>query len=311
MTTLILPAEGRHVLDPGRAKHRESLVWVLPQPEPGLTTFVYTWVNSEGLAGAALAVFGPSLPQQIFEKVDRVPVDEAMKFDAWEVGPLRMELAPDGMTASVRFAGDRVGIELEYRGFHPAYVYGTHPYGCPGFFADDRVEQSGTATGRLRVQGHETVFDTPTQRDHSWGERDWGAMHHMKWVNALSPSGQAVHAVELLAFGQRYLRGYVHLDGELSPLRELDLHYNLDAGMLHTDMAATFRDELGREARVTFTDGGPHFVWDVNPQLTLRDTAMRTAINGTPGIGYVDMSWHPKYLEYNTASRSATTRIES
>lgn len=303
--------EGRHTLDKTRAKHRESLVWVLPAPEPDLTTFVYTWVSSAGLAGAALAVFGRSLSEQVFEKVDGVQVEETMGFEDWEVGPLRMRLSPNGMNSSVRFTGSRIALDVEYEGFHPAYVYGTHPRGCPGFFADDRVEQSGIATGRLVVDDHEVTFRTPAQRDHSWGERDWAAMHHMKWVNALTDDGAAVHAVELLAHGQRYLRGYVHLEGELSELQELELGYRLDEGLLHTDMWATFRDQLGREVAVTFTDGGPHFVWDVHPRLTLRDTAMNTTVAGVPGVGYVDMSWDPAYLEHNTTGRSAATRIET
>ena len=149
MAPSALAAERRNRLDRSREKHRESLVWVIPEPAVGLTTFVYTWVNSQGLAGAALAVFGPTLDEQVFEKVDGIVVDDDLGFDAWEIGPLRMSLAPDGMTSTVRFDGDRMSIDLEHRGFHRAYVYGTHPHGCPGFFADDRVEQSGLATGTL------------------------------------------------------------------------------------------------------------------------------------------------------------------
>jgi hypothetical protein len=303
--------EARHVLDPLRAKHRESLVWVVPSPDPEVTAFVYTWVNAEGLAGAALAVFGPSLEEQIFEKVDQVQVPAEMAFDVWEVGPLKMSLAPDGMGSQVSFSGTRVEIDLQFEGFHAAYEYGTHPQGCPSFFADDRVEQSGLAVGTLRVDDHHYSWRTPAQRDHSWGDRDWGVMHHMKWVNALTDDGQAVHAVEILAMGQRYLRGYVHVDDTLAPLKNLELAYDLDENLLHTSIDAVFTDELDRSVSVRFTDGGPHFVWDVNPRLTLRDTAMLASIDGTAGVGYVDMSWHPEYLSYNASLTDRTTRIES
>lgn len=300
-----LAVEGRSVLDRSRAKHRESLVWVLPAAAPDLTTFVYTWVNAQGLAGAALAAFGPSLDAQVFEKVDGVEVPESMGFDAWQVGPLHMRLSLDGMSAAVRYVGDRVDIDLDYRGFHPAYAYGTHPQGCPAFFADDRVEQSGTATGRLRVDDREIAFDTPAQRDHSWGERDWAAMHHMKWINAVTPDGHAAHAVELMAFGRRHVRGYVHVDGLLAAVSSLELAYELDAGLLHTDMTAVFGDEAGRHTEVIFSDGGPHFAWDVHPRLTVRDTAMTATVNGTPGVAYVDMSWAPDYLDANSGERTA------
>ncbi len=306
-----LSKEARHVLDPLRAKHRESLVWVIPAPDPHVTAFVYTWVNAQGLAGAALAVFGPSLPEQIFEKVDQVQVPQDMSFDRWEVGPLTMNLAEDGMSSHVSFSGARVEIDLEFTGFHPAYAYGSHPQGCPSFFADDRVEQSGLAVGNLRIDDRHYTWRTPAQRDHSWGDRDWGAMHHMKWVNALTADGQAVHAVEILALGQRFLRGYVHVDNTLAPLTGLEMSYDLDENMLHKSIDAVFTDDLDRSIKVRFTEGGPHFQWDVNPRLTLRDTAMLATIDGAQGVGYVDMSWHPDYLTYNAGAIHGTTRIES
>lgn len=309
-TAAEVPPETRACLDPTRATHRESLVWVVPAPAEDLTTFVYTWVNSQGLAGAAMAAFGHGLNGQIFEKVDQIQVPDDMSFSAWEVGPLKARLAEDGMSSTVSFSGHRVDLDLEFTGFHPPYRYGTHPQGCPSFFADDRVEQSGLAKGTLRVDGRTVPWTALTQRDHSWGDRDWGAMHHMKWTNALCHDGTAVHAVEILGFGQRYLRGYLHLDGRLEPLTALDLAYDLDGDLLHTAIDATFTDVSGRSVDVRFADGGPHFEWDVNPRLTLRDTAMRATVDGRAADAYVDMSWHPEYLHYN-AAHNAPTRIES
>lgn len=311
MTQPIAEADGRHRLDPERNAHRESLVWVVPEPQKGLTTFAYTWVNAEGLAGAALAVFGRGLEAQIFEKVDGIEVPSTMTFDEWRVGPLAVSLARDGSTSRMQFEGGDASLTLDFSGFHTPYRYGTHRRGCPSFFADDRLEQSGSARGTLWIGDRRVDFDTPAQRDHSWGTRDWAAMHHMKWVNALTESGQAVHAVELLAFGQRYLRGYVNIDGRLSPLADLDMGYDLNEHMLHTEIDAIFRDEEGREVAVQFFDGGPHFEWDVNPRLTLRDTAMRVSVAGEPGVGYVDMSWDPSYFAHHATNRSETNRIEA
>ncbi|MBY4575524.1 hypothetical protein ACN94_18360 [Gordonia paraffinivorans] len=271
---------------------------MVPAVRDDLTAFVYTWVDAYGVAGAALSVFGERLPEQIFEKVDGIEVPDTQGFDDYRVGPLHMSLAPDGATSQVRFDGDRVSLSLAYDGFHQPYRYGTHADGCPGFFADDRLEQSGRARGVLTLDGAELEFDTVCQRDHSWGERDWAAMHHMKWINALTPAGDAVHAVELLAFGQRYLRGYVLREGQLAQLDELRMNYELDNGMLHRSMEATFIDQLGRSTEVAFTDGGPHFEWDVNPRLTLRDTAMRARLLGRDAAAYVDMSWEPDYFEH-------------
>lgn len=287
--------ETRHVLDPTRPRHRESIVWVIPYVSAGVTAFVYTWINSQGAAGAALSVFGTTVGEQIFEKVDGVPVSDTAQFDNYQVGPLTLELNPDGMGSTVSFRGKRVALTLEFDGLHEPYRYGSHPEGCPSFFADDRLEQTGRAVGTLDLDGRAYPFDSMCQRDHSWGERDWDAMHHMKWVNALG-STTAVHAVELLAYGQRYLRGYLLRAGQCVPLQDLSLRYTLDSDFLHRNMSTDWTDLNGRSAHVTFDGGGPHFVWDVSANFTLCDTAMSASIDGESAVAYVDMSWDPHYL---------------
>lgn len=292
--------ETRHALDPARPRHRESIVWVIPRVADGVTAFVYTWVNSSGDAGAALSVFGNAIGEQIFEKVDGIPVPASAAFDDYRVGPLSLSLDDTGMSSTVRFDGDRVSMSVDFEGLHRPFRYGEHQDGCPGFFADDRLEQTGIARGVLRVDESVFAFDEMCQRDHSWGERDWEAMHHMKWVNALNRT-TAVHAVELLAYGQRFLRGYLYRDGRCVPLRDLALRYELDSELLHTRMHTTWTDESGRAAGVDFEDGGPHFVWDVSANFTLRDTAMSASIDGEEAVAYVDMSWDPSYMNRTTA----------
>ncbi len=301
--------ETGHALDPARPRHRESIVWVVPQVTKGVTAFVYTWVNSQGIAGAALSVFGPNVGEAVFEKVDGIVVAETASFDDYSVGPLRLQLDGDGVASSVSFSGDQVSIALRFSGAHRAYRYSTHPAGCPSFFADDRLEQAGTAEGTLHVDGIAHSFEAPCQRDHSWGERDWDAMHHMKWVNALNDT-TAVHAVELLAYGQRYVRGFLYRDGRCVPLRDLSLEYSLDSGLLHRSMSAKWTDEEGRRADVVFDRGGPHFVWDVSPDFTLRDTAVEATIDGVPAVAYVDMSWDPHYMA-RTADKLDGTLVVS
>lgn len=299
--------ETRHALDPNRPRHRESIVWVIPRVAEGVTAFVYTWVNSTGDAGAALSVFGSALGEQVFEKVDGIPVPTTVEFDDYRVGPLSMTLAASGMTSTVEFVGERVAVSIEFEGLHAPFRYGGHPEGCPGFFADDRLEQTGVARGTLRVDGQEFEFDDMCQRDHSWGERDWEAMHHMKWINALNRD-TAVHAVELLAYGQRYVRGYLYRHGQCVPVRELTLRYDLDTELLHRRMSASWVDETGRKAEVVFADGGPHFVWDVSANFTLRDTSMTAWIDGEAAVAYVDMSWDPAYMD-RVAERSGAVSV--
>jgi hypothetical protein len=296
--------DGRHKLRRD-ALARESLVWMLQLPEEQVAGFVYTWVSGEGRAGTALALWGPAVGEQpIFEIIDGIAVPDEQGFDDWRVSSLHVRQGEPLVEAAVSFAGERANLDYRFTAMHPAYAYGSHPRGCPSFLADDRFEQSGTVEGHLWLGGREIEFSTTGHRDHSWGTRDWGVAQHWKWLEAQAGPEVAVHAIEVYALGRRELRGYVYRDGELSQITEFDVHdFELDERMHHTALRATLHDELGRATEFagrTFA----MFEFPVSPLATLHEGSMSVEIDGTPGVGHVEMCWPKAYVDYLVRERA-------
>ena len=67
--------DGRHALR-NLPLERESIPYVISLPEHGIASFVYTWVSKDGIAGSALAAYGPGIGDTpVFEAVDGIPME--------------------------------------------------------------------------------------------------------------------------------------------------------------------------------------------------------------------------------------------
>lgn len=277
---------------------RESLVFMLQLPESGLAVFVYTWVNGLGKAGSAFVVYGPEVGETVTDLIDGAPVSDEQGFDDWQVGKVSVRHGKPFESAQVIVApGGRASLDYRFEAVHPAYNYGSHRDGCPGWVADDRIEQSGRVTGVLTLDGREIPFDTMGHRDHSWGTRDWYFSQHWKWLEAQSGPDLVVHFWEVEALGRKVLRGYVLRDGEMAEVNGVDMSFEHDARLAHTAVFADVRDELGRSTRVegrTFA----LYPFVVSPQVMLNEGSMSVTIDGKPGVGHVEMCWPSAYLEH-------------
>lgn len=293
----------RHVLDPERPHNRESLVWVLALPELELGAFAYTWVDAAGDAGTAGVVFGPRLDEPIFELHDGIAVPGEMRFADWQVGPIRTAHTEPLHTAEVAFSGEAVSMDFTFQALHEPYAYATHADGFPSFFADERYEQGGRARGTLRVRGEEVAFDGFCHRDHSWGARDWGAVGHYKWINFLAGE-DSINVMDLQAYGQRTVRGYVHVGGQTAEIVAARFDYGFDGGFFHHDVRAELDDSLGRTTTARMLSSSAQIQYPINPRLTLVDVIGAAEIDGRAGVTYAEMAWPPDYL----ADRRSGTR---
>jgi hypothetical protein len=293
--------DSRHRL--GQDPHaRESLVFMLQLPEEGIAAFVYTWVNGESKAGAALCVYGPGVgPAPIFEKVDGIPVPHGQGFDDWRVGNVRVAHGAALQVADLSYTSAGVSLEYHFEASHPAYNYGSHVDGCPAWLADDRLEQAGKVRGVLRLGEREIAFDTMGHRDHSWGTRDWGIAQHWKWLEAQAGPDTSVHFFDIEALGSNILRGYVQRDGAIAEVTSVDVTFQHDASLKHQAIQAVVVDVLGRTTRVTGTTFAL-FEFPVSPLATLNEGSMAVEIDGVKGVGHVEMCWPKPYIDYITRS---------
>lgn len=291
---------------------RESLVFMLQLPEQGLACFVYTWVNGLGKAGSAFVVYGPGVGDPVADMVDGIDVPADAGFDDWRVGKVRVQHGRPFETVQVQVvAGGRAELEYSFEAVHPAYAYGGHRDGCPGWVAEDRIEQSGKVSGVLTLDGVRIPFETMGHRDHSWGTRDWFFSQHWKWLEAQAGPDRVVHFWQVEALGRTVLRGYVQRDGRLAEVEAVDVRFDHDARLNHTSIHAVVRDELGRSTEVegrTFA----MFPLVVSPQVTLNEGSMAITIDGQPGVGHVEMCWPTEYLKhvanFDLSAGSAVTR---
>jgi hypothetical protein len=285
---------GRHNLGTHYAA-RESLSYMLQLPDEGLAGFVYTWVNGESKAGAALCLYGPAVgPTPLFEAVDGIVVDREQPFDDWQVGGLKLQHGPQ---TSARFVGEGASIEFTFEGTHPAYNYASHPDGGLPWMADDRYEQSGRWRGVLTLAGREIEFDTVSHRDQSWGIRDWGMCQHYRWLQANAGPEVSINFTEDSVLGHVNLRGYVYRDGEMAQITALDVDYELTPEMVHTTLDAVIEDDLGRE---TIMRGRTYATMEFPfpPTTALVVCSDTVEIDGRPGTAQFDLLWSSHYLEY-------------
>ena len=76
---------------------------------------------------------------------------------------------------------------LEFEGSGACFDYADNAAPLPKPVAWGHYEQSGTVRGDLVLGGRRLTFDGVSQRDHSWGWRDWSGVREWHWVTGLFP----------------------------------------------------------------------------------------------------------------------------
>jgi hypothetical protein len=289
--------DGRHVLRKA-PNARESVPYLLNLPEHGIGLFTYTWVNEAGEAGAMMAVFGPGVgPEPFMQKLADRPVSADMNFDDWRLEGLHMQQDLHFNKARIRWNYGPVELDLNFEAFHPPYAYGSDERGCMPYAADNRIEQSGTAVGTLKLGERLITFNTTSHRDHSWGTRDWLAAQHWKWVHAQCGPDVSVHFWEVEAMGKTELRGYVYKDKRMSVVTKVDVDFDFVGKLDAERWSATVTDA---DQRVTTLEVKvvSRFQLNPDPACCLNEHAGSAVIDGKPGVAWMEMMWPESYRNH-------------
>jgi hypothetical protein len=293
--------DGRHKLD-DKPFARESIPYIVNLPDEGIAFFTYFWVNRDGSAGAALAIFGPGIgPEPIQQRIADKPVSPDMDFSNWKLDGYEMQQDLKFGKARIRWEHPQATLEFEYEGFHPPYAYAANVGGCPRYAATNRIEQSGRVTGTLTLGKRVIKFNTTGHRDHSWGTRDWTAFQHYKWFQGQVGDSVSVHFWQLQALGQTELRGYVYKEGLLAEVTAVTVDWQRDANYLHKQFDAVVQDEAGRTTKVS-AQVFAHYALIPDATTVLNEGAARATIDGQPGVGWMEMCWPKAYLEHIVAN---------
>jgi len=289
--------DGRHALA-DRPLMRESIPYCVVLPEEKIGFITYFWVDKESLAGAALGLWGPDIGKKPIQvRLRDRPVPNDMNFDAWQIDGFSMQQDLKFGTAHIRWESAEAELDFSFEAFHPPYAYSSHKHGSPSYASDDRIEQSGRVIGTLKIGGRTIAMDTTGHRDHSWGTRDWGALHFHRWLHAQVGDEVSVHFWEFYALGQRQVRGYVFKDKVMAELTELDFHWQGDDLLNQTSFQCTVRDDAGRETRLEADVFGVCPLIP-DPNYVLNEGAAVVKVDGRSGAGWVEMGWPASYLRH-------------
>jgi hypothetical protein len=277
------------------SKGRDSLYFNLMLPEHDLGVFVYTWVDHNGVGGRLVTVWGPDEKPLVFNVIHGFEMGDD-DFDDWNIAGLTVRHPEPLRTAEVRFTSSDLELSYDFEGTHEAFDFTRNRGGCPQWMAVNRFEQTGRATGSLRLRGRVIEFDKPAHRDHSWGRRNWKMPQHWKWVVAQSESGNGLNLFQWVVRGELGTNGYVLRDGQPVPLVDARCRAVYDDDMTSRTLHATLLDEAGGQTELTLERYGT-VALPVGSSTVLNEAACRGSIDGEPGWGQFETQWPAAYVE--------------
>jgi hypothetical protein len=290
---------------------RESLIFLLFLPEEDLGVIAYTWVNGKNQAGSMGLVFGRDNERIAQFHTEGIDVGPDADFDNWTVGPLTVRHGDPHQQAHVSFQHENVTFDYHFEAITPAFSYHDNPDGCPAWLADNRLEQSGRVSGTVTIGDRVVEFDTTGHRDHSWGKRDWTAIHQYRWVNIQADDDLAINFLDGSAVDQQLTLGYVDINGEQAAVTRIEVDIERDAEYFsYTSANFIVHDTLGR---VTTVKGGERTALAVWPAggLESHDAAGWATVNGRKALMHIEEGWHPEFVTRRRAMLMATFDSEA
>lgn len=280
---------------------RESLIFILFLPDEDIGVIAYSWVDGEHRAGSMGLVFGRDNERITQFHTEGVEVSPDADFDDWSVGPISIRHGEPHKSAHVTFTHDGVELDLRFTATTPAFTYHDNPGGYPTWLADNRLEQSGLAKGHLQIGDRIIPFDTTGHRDHSWGRRDWTAIHQYRWVNVQAGSEIAINFLEGAALDRHYQLGYVDRDGKQAAITSIDIDIERDSEH-YSYTAARFSlvDDLGRTTEITADRRDALAVWPAGG-LQSHDAGGPCIVAGQPGRIHIEEGWRPDFVAQRKA----------
>jgi hypothetical protein len=293
----------RHRPAPG-SRTRDSLFWQVTMPEEQLAAQVYLYLTDRGKTGYNVVVWGPDA-EPVAQVLADGEIPDEMDLDAFDFQGLTLTQPELRWTADLGFTSARVRLEYHFRAIHDAFSYRQNPDGLPGWFAENRFEQTGHVTGFLEVDGRRVELDRKGHRDHSWGRRNWGVPHHWKWFVAYTESGRAINGWIWIAKGEWGFAGYVVTDGVTVPVSRIEADTDYDPDMTQRRIRAVLVDVTGRRTTVTLERFGLFRLPTHDRMATvIAEAACSATIDGEPGAGQLETHWPADYLHHLREARA-------
>jgi hypothetical protein len=278
-------------------KTRDSLFWNLVLPEDRIAVQLYIWTDGRGVSGRQVAVYQPDREANLVRNAYNVDLGPNSDLHDWECAGLRLRQPEPLRTAELTYRDEDISLDYAFTARHRPFSYRENPAGCPHWMATNRYEQSGRATGTLRVGERVIPFtDVWAHRDHSWGRRHWNWVHHWKWLVAGVPSGTELNAMFHIARGEPGVNGHVLRDGEPIPFVDGRAHASYDEDMSQSRLEAELVDARGGRTHLEM-ERFAIFQLPFGSDTLLSEAACQVRIDGEEGTGQFETLWPRGYVQ--------------
>ena len=296
--TLQAGDDRRHAL-PDHPHARESLYWSVVLPQERLGLIGYCFLKPDGSASTLALAMDDDMQTPAFELVSDVTF-EGENLDCFRVGPLAVEHGEPLQTATIAFAGKQIRMDWRHTALHEAFDYARNADACCPAMATNRFEQGGAVQGGFSFADRSGRFETRGWRDHSWGVRDWKAMHHYKWISVTAGADLAFNAMQTFWRGETRVNGFVLREELLAPVIELDIVTDYDPELRQQRVRLTMHDDAGRTTHAV----GERFAGATLPfgGVSLAEACCTFEVEGQGGVGIVEYMWPEGYREHTASN---------
>jgi hypothetical protein len=184
-------------------------------------------------------------------------------------------------------------VFLEFDGVGPCFDYADNAAPLPKPVAWGHYEQSGTLRGDLVLDGRRVAFDGVSQRDHSWGWRDWSGVREWHWVTGLFGTERAFNLFHVVdPAGRVSVNGYV-LDGDaVHPIVRADRRTRESEGRVPEGYELTL--EVAGGGTFEISAERSHSSLPLQPgTTTIQEAPMRLVGGGLSGVGIYELLFNP------------------
>ncbi|MBN1786651.1 MAG: hypothetical protein JW825_06680 [Candidatus Methanofastidiosa archaeon] len=117
--------------------------------------------------------------------------------------------------------------------------------------ASEHLEQFGSITGILKLDGKGMQIDATGERDHSWGERDWNSPKMWIWLTAQFSKDVALNVTKLCVPQGEVDAGFFHIAGVDHPIvcAAIDTRFGKDGAPVSFQMELTDKNGDARTVR--------------------------------------------------------------
>jgi len=241
--------------------------------QPGATAILLAWLDGKPAYG-------------YYRAIEELPPGD---WDVTTVGGLtyRMLASQQGWSIKLDDGDDQMFVEFD--GFTPCFNYSDNAAALPKAVAWGHYEQSGTMRGDIRLGGHSIAFNGVSQRDHSWGFRQWDGVREWHWVSGVFGTRRSFNLFQVVdAAGGVTANGYVFDGGTVHPIVRADRRTKEGEERVPESYELTLEVEGGGSFEFIAERSQPAV--PLRPGTTvLQEAPMRIVSGGLDGVGIYEL----------------------